>query len=231
MKIILSPSKTMDIRRIEFLKPLDISDQNKTQRILKILQEMNPQELGNTLSIKGDLLNQTYDMYQWYESSESGNAFPSFNGLVFKQLSMTEYTQREWSYIQDHVRILDALYGMLEPGTLIKQYRLDMKANLNVNLYKYWDISSEFEGELIINLASKEFSSMLAKPMITIQFLEYKNGKYVNQATYTKMARGKMLQYMIVNHVQSLQEIKNFHDENYQFRADLSDQNTITFVR
>ncbi|MBN2540521.1 MAG: YaaA family protein [Bacilli bacterium] len=231
MKIILSPSKTMNIVRSDYLQSTAIKYDKMTLKLVRKMQKLKIGQLGKALSIKGNVLNQTYEMYYNYESNESGHAFPSFNGLVYKQLTIKTYLQEEWNYISKHIRILDALHGILNPGTLMKPYRLDMKSDIELNLYDYWELDSEFKDELVINLASKEFSSMLSVPMITIQFLENKNGKYINQATYSKMARGKMLQYMILNKIESIEKIKNFHEDNYKYNEELSNLETITFVR
>ena len=67
--------------------------------------------------------------------------------------------------LQDRLRILSGLYGILKPLDLIQPYRLEMGTKLKVdnteNLYKFWNnelansLNEELEDdELLINLAS-----------------------------------------------------------------------------
>lgn len=231
MKIILSPSKTASYCRDERLTDAPLHDATKTTKLVTTLARMSKLRLGNALSVKGDILDQTYQAYKNFSNSETYHAFSSFTGLVFKQLSRDEYDEEMMNYVQNHVRILDALYGVLEPGTLIAPYRLDMKAKLKQNLYQYWNLDPAFEGETVINLASNEFSDMLTVPMITVQFLQRKNGKLVNQATYAKMGRGMVLDYMIKHQITTADDIKRWAEDGYRYDPEVSDATTITFTR
>lgn len=231
MKIILSPSKTQDISTHPLLEDKELLFPKEHKKLLAQLRKLTKKDIGKIMNIKGDLLHQTYTQIKQYNTNETGHAFPSFNGLVFKGLELDTYQETELDYMKEHVRILDAFYGVLEPGTRIKPYRLDMKMNIGVKLYQFWNIDAYFEGEDIINLASDEFSNMLAIPMINISFLQQKNGTFINQATYSKQARGKMLNYMILNHITHIEDIKKFNQENYTFNQDLSDHANIVFTR
>ncbi len=231
MKIILSPSKTASYCRDERLQDAPLFDATKTANLVTTLSRMSKVRLGKALSVKGDILDQTYQAYKNFTNSDTHHAFSSYTGLVFKQLNREDYDEEMMNYIQNHVRILDALYGVLEPGTLIAPYRLDMKAKLNQDLYAYWNLDPVFAGETVINLASNEFARMLTVPMITVQFLQQKNGKLVNQATYAKMGRGMVLDYMIQNQITSIDDIKRWSQDGYRFDPDASNETTITFTR
>jgi cytoplasmic iron level regulating protein YaaA (DUF328/UPF0246 family) len=109
-----------------------------------------------------------------------------------------------------------------------------MKVLKEINLYKFWkdEINNYFKDEdLIFNLASKEFSKIIDKPMITIDFKEYKNGSYKSVSSYAKKGRGMMLNYMIRNNIQSIEEIKKFNLDNYTYNKELSDNSNLVFTR
>lgn len=231
MKIVISPSKTMEMHKCKYLDEKELLFPKKQKKVLGILKKFSKTDLSFALSIKGNILENTFKLIKDYNNLDSYHAFTSYTGLVFKNLDRESYTQEDYNYISNHVCILDAFYGIVEPGTLIKQYRLDMKAKIGINLYKHWDISDYFSDELIINLASNEFSTMIKKFMINIGFLQNKNGAFVNQATYSKMARGKFLNYLIQNKITSLEEMKEFQEENYVFNESLSDEFNLIFTR
>lgn len=231
MKIVISPSKTTNLNNSMYLKRTEKLFPEQTSKILKIMQSMTKEELKKALNIKGNILNKTHHNLQEYDNLESYQAFPSFNGLVFKNIDINSYRETEFNYINCNLLILDAFYGILQPGTMIKPYRLDMKAKLGFNLYHFWDVDHYLEDEIIINLASTEFSKMIQKPMININFLQLKAGKYINQATYSKMARGLFLDFMIKNKVESLAHLLSFDGDNYHYNKELSDETNLTFTR
>ena len=104
--------------------------------------------------------------------------------------------------------------------------------NIGVNLYKYWDVAPYFKDELIINLASSEFSKMARGcNLINISFLQEKNGKFVNQATYSKQARGKFLNYLILNKIKSANLMKKYSVDGYIFNVELSNESELVFTR
>jgi len=231
MKIVISPSKTADYQLHPALTSSEIPYPKATKKLLSSIRKFNKEALGKALTIKGNILDQTYKEYKDYHKSPSYHAFASFNGLVFKQLDKSSYTESSYRYIESHLRILDALYGYTKPGTRIKPYRLDMKAKLGFSLYQFWQINEAFSDSLIINLASKEFAQMLDMPMVTVEFYERQNGKLKSLATYSKMARGKLLNYIILNEITTIEEIAQFREQNYQYDKSLSTTDTIVFTR
>ena len=231
MKIILSPSKTMKPCRSEYLKDKELLLPKEHKKILAQLRKLKKKELGVALSIKGDILDNTFLNIKNYSKLEEYHAFDSFTGLVYFNIDKPSYKEEEYAYIENHLLILDAFYGVLEPGTLIKPYRLDMKAKIGVNLYKHWNLESIINDPLIINLASTEFHKMISKPMVTVHFLQKKEEKYLNQATYSKQARGLFFDFLVKNKITSNEDMKAFNLDNYAFNFELSDESNITFTR
>ncbi len=232
MKIVISPTKTMDEGISQYLDNKDLLYLSKHKKLITLLKKLTKKEIKRIMKVDKDILNNTYHNIKDYNNLPSSHAFVSFNGLVFKGLEKDSYKETEYRYIQNNLRILDALHGVLEPGTLIKPYRLDMKMNIGVNLYNYWDVKPYFKDEIIINLASSEFSKMLEGcNLINISFLQEKDGKYINQATYSKQARGKFLNYLIINKIENIKLMKKYSIDNYIFNDKLSNDTNIVFTR
>lgn len=232
MKIILSPSKTQTAHTKQHYETKEVFYLKEHKKILAQLRKLTKKDIAKIMKLSNELLNQTYQNIKRYSSLESFQAFDAFTGLVFKNIDRDSYTQIEHLYIEEHIRILDAFYGVLTPGTMIKPYRLDMKMNIGLNLYTHWNINNYFKEDLIVNLASDEFSKMIqSDSMISISFLQKSNGSYKNQATYSKMARGMMCDYLIKNKITNIEDIKSFNIDGYSFNPDLSNESTITFTR
>jgi cytoplasmic iron level regulating protein YaaA (DUF328/UPF0246 family) len=232
MKIIISPTKIMDEGFSQYLNDKEILYKTEYKKILSTLKKLTKKELKKIMKIERDLLDTTYNNLKNYKDLPSSHAFITFNGLVFKGLQKNSYKDPEYRYIEHNVRILDALHGVLEPGTLIRPYRLDMKMNIGINLYKFWDIKPYFKDEEIINLASSEYSKMVEGcNLINISFLQEQDGVFINQATYSKQARGKFLNYLILNKIENIKLMKKYQSDNYTFNESLSNDSNLVFTR
>ena len=232
MKIVISPSKTQNPQKSTLLIEKQVIYKNSHILIQTKLKEFKKSEIGKIMKINKKLLDETYNNIQNYDNLPNSNAFESFNGLVFKGLQKDIYMKEEYEYIEDNLVILDALYGILEPGTLIKPYRLDLKMKIGLNLYSLWNISDYFKEELIINLASKEFSKLIDKSnYVNISFFQHKENTYVNQATYSKQERGKFLNHLILNKIDNINQMKKYNNNGYTYNDYLSDERNIIFTR
>ncbi len=225
MKIIISPSKSMQFKD-RFTSEVYPDDSYK--RIHNKLKKLSKNNLGAAFGIKGNILDQTYFNIRNNDDLESNTAIRAYTGFVYKGLNLELYSKDEWNYLNDNLIIISAYYGLLKPETMIKPYRLDYKAKIGMDLYKYRDFSFD---ETVINLASEEFSKAVQSPMITIGFREEVKGKFVNKPTYSKQARGVLLDYLIKNQVNTPEDIKGFSELDYKFNSELSDNNNIIFTR
>ena len=231
MKIIISPAKTLKPDYNNYFTSKELIFGKEHRKVLASLRKLTKKDIKKVMKIDKELLNNTYQNIKNYSKNDSFQAFFSYDGLVYKSLEKDSYNHEHILYIENSIVILDAFYGVIEPGTLIKPYRLDMKMNIGLNLYKHWSIDKYFEDNIIINLASDEYSKMIKKDMINISFLQNKDGKYINQATYSKMARGLLLNYLINNQINEIDHIKKFNLDNYQYNKSLSDDSNIVFTR
>lgn len=225
MNIIYSPAKTM-----QFQNRLETSIQPSSyyEPFLRELKKYSVKQLTKVFTCSNDIAAGVYQSFQDFDEANSNAALCAFTGLAYQAVRPFEYNKDQWDYAEERVRILDAFYGVLTPKTQIKPYRLDFKANTKRHLTKSWTFTFE---EPIINLASREFSSLVKQPMITIDFLERENGKDINKATYAKMARGVMLDYCITNQIREPEQLKTFKLLGYKFDPKKSTELHYVFVR
>lgn len=238
MKIIISPSKTQkELEENENSNSVKLSD--KTQTLFSLLQSYDKSLLSKSLKVNEKLLDKTYDLYQGKYKNQVFPAIECYQGVVFEQLRLNEYTREQQDYLEQNLVILSAMYGSLKPNDLIYSYRLDMRSKLpKINLYQYWEkeILEKFDKEeVIINLASEEFSKLLNKlssRFLNIYFYqEDKSGKIRIVSTLSKKARGKMLNYLIVNKIINPEMIKAFSEDDYFFNLEISDKHNYRFVK
>jgi len=225
MIIIYSPAKTMQFKQV---MKSEIQPSLAYLPLLNELKTYSSKQLKNRFNVSAEIAESVHRMFQDFENAPENMALAAFTGLAYQAITPFEYSKKERDYAQQHLRILDAFYGVLTPNTMIKPYRLDFSTKLKKNLYDYWKITLD---EPILNLASKEFSSMIHQPMVTVLFLEEEKSKLINKATYAKMARGKMVHYLITNHITSIHDVIKFNEDGYRFNPEESDEYTIVFSR
>lgn len=241
MKIILSPSKTQKHQRKRKEKGRKILKENMTKKLFNYLKSLSKEELGKELDIQGNLLDRTFKLYQKHSFKEQTiPAIECYNGAVFKQLEIDSYNQGQFSYLQENLIILSPMYGPLHSDTEIWPYRLEMSLKPDdINLYEYWQelVENYFaDAELIINLASNEYSKIVEKNyqgrIIDFYFKEEKeDGSLKTVGYYVKQNRGKMLDQIIKNQVENIDEIKEIELDNYKFNEEHSNENEFYFIK
>lgn len=245
MKIILSPAKKMkkddDLGFYDLPVFLD-----KTKEILKCLKSLSKNELKEIWKCNDKIADENIDRLE--KMNLEGDLTPAilaYDGIAYKYMAPSVFEDSQFSYIQEHLRMLSAFYGVLKPMDGVRPYRLEMQAKLRVgdykDLYAYWGDnlykSIVDESHVIINLASKEYSKCIEKYLnerdryITITFCELLNGKLVTKGTYAKMARGEMVRYMAENNISDVEKIKSFDRLDYVYRSELSSDDEYVFEK
>lgn len=108
------------------------------------------------------------------------------------------------------------------------------------NLYDHWGqvVHGHFSGEdLIVNLASKEFSQLLDRktrsvPILDVDFKEEQSDGTLKIITvHAKQARGLMVHFMVENLVEKPENLKCFNEMGYVFNEALSSDGHYVFVK
>ncbi|WP_338951790.1 YaaA family protein [Fusobacterium nucleatum] len=245
MKIIFSPSKEMREENIFKNKKIEFTEskfKDKTNILIETLNKKSINEIGDIMKLKGELLNKTYKDIQDYDKLKSIPAISMYYGVSFKELELEDYSEKTLKYLKNNLLILSALYGASLAFDLLKKYRLDMTMSItDKGLYNFWkkDINDYISNildkdEILLNLASSEFSRLIDNKkilMINIDFKEEKDGTYKSISTYSKKARGKFLNYLVKNQIDNLEEIVKIKLDGYNFNKDLSDEKNLIFTR
>lgn len=252
MKIVISPAKTLDFEtKLPTRRHSQPHFLAEAETVHTVLKEKTPRDLMGLMDISDKLADLNWQRNQeWATPFTPKNARPAlyaFNGDVYTGLDAYTIPTAKLNRLQDTLRILSGLYGLLKPLDLIQPYRLEMGTQMpvgdNKNLYEFWkqalteNLNNELaDNELFINLASQEYfgaidEKALKVPVITPEFKDYKDGKLRMVSFFAKKARGMMVRYIIDKNVKTLKGLKGFNYEGYAFDAKLSKGNTLVFTR
>ncbi|MDR1876006.1 MAG: peroxide stress protein YaaA [Flavobacteriaceae bacterium] len=252
MKILLSPAKMMSLdTRSEWSKRTRPQYLELSKKLQSVLKEYSPLELENLLDISPKLSKENWERNREWKSKpdkkESVQAIFAFKGEVYRGLDAESLSHKALDYLQKNLLIISGLYGLLRPSDEIMPYRLEMgkklKTSTSKDLYDFWgntltgDFNSSLKkGEPILNLASKEYFKVLQPkefqvPVVEVDFKDYKDGKLKSIIIYFKNARGKMTRWCAENNIKSIEELKTYNEDRYEFSEKLSKDNHLVFIR
>lgn len=253
MKIVISPAKSLDYKTqvptSKYTEPVFLESAKKLN---KVLAKKKPKELSALMSISDNLAQLNWERNQDFSLPFTpDNARPAvyaFNGDVYQGLDVYTIPEDKLDTLQNSLRILSGLYGVLRPLDLMQPYRLEMGTSLPIakskNLYEYWKkritdhLNSELEeNELFVNLASNEYfgavdTKALKVPVIAPVFKDWKNDKLKVISFYAKKARGSMVRYIIDSNARTLDDIRGFNLDEYQYSKEHTlKENEPVFIR
>ena len=254
MIIILSPAKTLDFENPAVEKTCTEPEfLSLSKNLIAGLSEMSNEEISKLMGISDKLAALNSERYKsWnvkHESKNSKQAILAFKGDVYEGMKAWDYTKQDFTYAQKNLRLLSGLYGLLRPLDLIQPHRLEMGtvyANpAGKDLYAFWGerlnkkLNEECKSsgsKYLINLASQEYfkatqPKKLEMEVISPVFKDEKNGKFKIISFYAKKARGMMSSYLIRNQVETLEGIRAFNDQGYQFESSESTNLQPVFLR
>lgn len=252
MITLLSPAKSLDFTtNFNCKNHSNHCFKKETLELISKLKKLNIQDLEKLMDISKKLaelnFNRFEDFSKDFNLKNSRQALLAFDGDVYDGIEKNNFDENDFSFAQNHLRILSGLYGVLKPLDLIQAYRLEMgldfkKLNFDFkNLYQFWGdkISLSLDSlnsSYIINLASNEYflvinPKKIRAKIINVAFKEEKNGKLKIVGINVKKARGVMANFIIKNKITNPQDLKKFNQLGYKFVDKLSDPLNFIFIK
>jgi cytoplasmic iron level regulating protein YaaA (DUF328/UPF0246 family) len=254
MFFVLSPAKNLNEKDPSPVSSFTLPDLLPEAEILmQELRQLAPQQIAELMHVsdKIALLNAERNA-AWHTPFTPENAKQAvfmFNGDVYEGIAADTLKPEQIDYLQQHVRLLSGLYGVLRPLDLMQPYRLEMGTafanSRGKNLYEFWgdkitdllnQTLKQADSDVLINLASQEYfksvnTKKLNARLITPIFKDEKNGKYKIISFYAKRARGLMVRYAAEHGITEPEMLKNFDYEGYSFNEAASNEAEWVFMR
>lgn len=246
MRIIISPAKKMKVDTDSLPwrdLPLFL---DKTQQLVTLLQGMDYDELKKLWKCNDAIATLNLERLSNMDlHTRLTPALLAYEGIQYQYMAPGVFSDREFDYLQAHLRILSGFYGVLRPFDGVTPYRLEMQAKLAVgkgkDLYAYWGSSLAEQicanTDCVVNLASKEYSICISRYLpdtvrfITCVFGEEKDGKVIEKGTMCKMARGEMVRFMAEKQITDPEQIQMFDRLGYRYKKGHSSSDKFVFLR
>ncbi|KAJ9434287.1 peroxide stress protein YaaA [Pantoea sp. YR343] len=254
MLMVISPAKTLDyespLATQRFTQPALLE---KSHQLIDVARDLSPSQISSLMGISDKLAHLNADRFnQWqppFSLENARQAILAFKGDVYTGLQAETFSDNDFDFAQQHLRMLSGLYGLLRPLDLMQPYRLEMGIKLAnpaaKELYGFWgdllteklnEAIAEQGDDVLINLASDEYFKAIKPKKLNAQlikpvFLDEKNGKFKVISFYAKKARGLMSRYVIQNRLTKPAQLKKFDVDGYFFDAAESKDNELVFKR
>lgn len=240
MKLLIPSAKELN-EQARIVEPQPLSEKTKT--ILQALRQFSLTELATFYGISEERAQVEKERIESLlnGSAKSYPALELFDGLMYRSIERQDLSEKEQAYLQEHLLITTALYGVLPAYEAIAPHRLDfmMKLkpagkSLKVLWKEEYDRSIE-EEEQILSLLSSEFEMVFSKAirerMIRIKFMENRGGTLKIHSTISKKARGAMVTAMMKEEITHLEDLKSLEVAGFSYREDLSQEKEWIFVK
>ncbi|CAX54468.1 peroxide stress protein YaaA [Erwinia pyrifoliae] len=254
MLMVISPAKTLDftspLATERFTQPGLLAE---SQKLINEARKLSPANIASLMHISDKLAVLNAERFNdWqpdFTPDNARQAILAFKGDVYTGLQAENFSEDDFTFAQQHLRMLSGLYGLLRPLDLMQAYRLEMGIKLanpaGKDLYSFWgdklttalnEALTQQGDNLLINLASDEYfrsvkPKLLKADIIKPVFLDEKNGNFKVISFYAKKARGLMCRYIIQNRLTEVEQLKKFDADGYAFDGDSSSDNELVFKR
>lgn len=245
MLAILSPARNVRPFSLADEKPDRPLFPEETGRLVDVLRGYSPWELEGLLDLNPERAFELYDFYQHFDPDAPGTpALLSYYGAAFRNLNAREFSSGDFSFAQEQLRIVSALYGLLRPADGILPYRLGIKREFRIDgkdLYEFWGdrlYRQLFQsGGPVVGLASADYARLAVprlrpgETLITCRFLIRKPDSVRGTVSTVRTARGQMARFLVKHRITEPEGLKEFNWEGYRFAEGRSDALNYVFIQ
>ncbi|NQD92868.1 peroxide stress protein YaaA [Pseudomonas sp. CrR25] len=254
MLMVISPAKTLDYETPpvtqRYTQPEHLAH---AQDLIAQLRDLSPVQIAELMHLSDKLAGLNAARFgSWtptFTPANAKQALLAFKGDVYTGLHAEDFSEADFDFAQDHLRMLSGLYGVLRPLDLMQPYRLEMGTKLATprgkDLYAFWgerisgwlnQALAAQDDPVLLNLASTEYfgavqRKVLNARIIDTEFRDLKNGQYKIISFYAKKARGLMARHVIKQRLRDPEALKAFDCQGYRYSAPHSLADKLVFLR
>lgn len=254
MLMVISPAKTLDYDTPPVTSNFTLPEHlDHAQELIDQLRELTPAQIAELMKLSDKLAGLNAARFgSWHPDFTPANAkqaLLAFKGDVYTGLNAEDFSEQDFAFAQQHLRMLSGLYGILRPLDLMQPYRLEMGTRLanarGKDLYAFWgerisgwlnEALAAQGDDVLLNLASNEYFGAVRRKalnarVIDTEFRDLKNGQHKIISFYAKKARGLMARYVIKERLRDPAGLKDFNYQGYRYSAEQSGPDSLVFLR
>ena len=230
MKILIPPSEgKAKIKSLDILfKDTNFIFSKYTPQIVDLLCLIENEDLTSVYGTSQEKAIMFHRQNQDIFNSKCVPAIERYTGVVYDHIDWYSLPKKSKSYIQNHILIFSGLFGLLEPETLIPDYKLKMNV---LSLKSLWQpiISDHLKNEdLIFDLLPQVHRKAYTptKNTIQIDFLVKRKGKTSAAGHFGKAVKGQFIRFLAQNQVTKTKDFTKFEFDGFKWDGTYFVKNT-----
>lgn len=240
MRFLIPTAKEM--KTLERSYPQNVTP--KTEKLLQVMASLSTDELSDAYKIKEEAAQKEYQRWQKIAQgkAETYSAISLFNGLMYRNIKRDNLSTSEKNYLETRVLITSSFYGVIPAFSPIAEHRLDFHTKVKLqgkSLNQYWRPSYDavLEGldGPVVSLLSSEFEDVfspgLRQRLVTVSFMEDRNGNLKTHSTISKKARGAFLTAAMERDCRDVEDLRQLCFADFVYRDDLSTEQELVFIK
>ena len=218
--ILIPPSEGKSDKNTSNIKFKDTNFifEKEVEKILDQLKLLDDYQLQKVYGVNLEKSKKIQELNLNTMNNKCSLSIERYTGVVYNQINWNCLSKKSKSYFNDNVKIFSGLFGLVNPKTLIPNYKLKMNS---LSLAKFWSpiLSKHLENEeLVIDLLPQIHSKAYEHTNIKkIDFLINKEGKIRSAGHLGKVVKGQFIKFLSENCVESIEGFKKFNFDNYKW--------------
>lgn len=263
MRLIISPAKRMrtDADSLDSEQLTNPALLERANQLLAWMRQVGPDTLRKLWAANENIVRTNLDRLATIDLDRASTpALLAYDGIQYQTMAPAVFDSSQLSYVQQHLRVLSGLYGVLRPLDAVDPYRLEMGSRLPdgislpggaSSLYEFWGdaiarhVTAGDKDGVVVNLASREYARCVTdhlqaagvSRLVTCVFGEMVapraggESRLAQRSTHAKMARGEMVRYAAEVNARTPEDLRGFDRLGYALCDERSDADTLVFVR
>ena len=221
MKILIPPSEgKAKVKSLDILfKDTNFIFSKYTQQIVDLLCLIENEDLTSVYGTSQEKAIMFHRQNQDIFNSKCVPAIQRYTGVVYDHIDWYSLSKKSKQYIQKHVLIFSGLFGLLEPETLIPDYKLKMNVLSLKSLWKPIISDNLKDEDLIFDLLPQVHRKAYTptKNTIQIDFLVKRKGKTSAAGHFGKAVKGQFIRFLAQNQVTKTKDFTKFEFDGFKW--------------
>ncbi len=198
-------------------KPLGILNEHAQQVYDRLMANRDDQSWF--YGVKGNVLEAAREANKNVLTAPTLPAIERYSGVVYNGIAYASMSDKGKEFLNAHVRIISALFGLLAPGDLIPDYKLKIE---RLDTADHWRpiISRQLKGCFVIDLLPVAHERALTYMQgVKVGFVVRKDGKVLPAGHQGKLIKGKFVRWLCENQVTEPKDFYGFKEDGYKFNG------------
>ena len=225
MKYLIPPSegkskiKGLDIK----FKDTNFVFSKEVNQVVRLLDLIDDEDLTSIYGTSEEKSLSFHRQNQDIFNSYCAPAINRYTGVVYKNLDWESFNPNEQKFMDKNFYIFSGLFGLLQPLTLIPDYKLKMNV-LSLDYHWRETISDVLNKEdLVIDLLPQVHRKAYipADNVKKIDFFVIKKGKKSSAGHFGKAVKGQLINYIVKNKIISIDNFNNFNYDGFKWDGEI----------